>query len=119
VKVKAVRGAVGVADNSEKAIHDSAALLLREVLARNRISEGEVISILFSITRDLTRGNPATGVRALGFSETPLFCLQEADIEGALPRIIRVLVTYSCESESEPIPIYLGSAQDLRPDLSG
>ena len=119
MKVKAVRGAVGVAENSEKAIHDSAAELLREVLARNRISKGEVISILFSITRDLTRGNPATGVRALGFSETPLFCLQEADIEGDLPGIIRILVTYNCDSEREPVPIYLGSAQALRPDLSG
>ena len=58
-------------------------------------SEGQIISVLFSVTKDLTKANPATGLRAHGFSDTPLFCLQEADIEGAEPRIVRVLLTRS------------------------
>ena len=116
--LRAVRGAVGVRRNSEEAIHSGAKRLLQAVLTQNRITEVQIVSVLFSLTKDLTKGNPATGVRSLGFTETPLFCLQEADIEGSLPGIIRVLVTYSSDDDRPPKPVYLGCARNLRPDLT-
>jgi len=93
--------------------------LVQEIMRRNHIAENEIINVIFSLTKDLTKGNPATGIRSSGFAGTPLFCLQEADIEGALPRIIRVLVSYSTEEDRPPIPVYLGRAAVLRPDLTG
>jgi chorismate mutase len=115
---RAVRGAVDIERNDQEEIHRGARRLVREILSRNRVAEREIISILFSMTRDLTKGNPATAVRSRGFADTPLFCVQEAYIEGSAPRILRVMVTYSTESDRAPIPVYLGRAEQLRPDLS-
>jgi chorismate mutase len=116
--IRAVRGAVGIERNDRQEIHSGAERLVREILSRNKIEEGQIISILFSMTKDLTKGNPATGLRSYGFADTPLFCVQEADIDGAEPRILRVLVTYSAEVAGAPVPVYLGRAVELRPDLS-
>ncbi|UCF98946.1 MAG: chorismate mutase [Spirochaetaceae bacterium] len=116
--IRAVRGAVGIEHNREGEIHAGAQKLIEEILSQNNIAETDLISILFSVTRDLTKGNPATGLRSNGFAEVPLFCVQEAEIEGALPKILRVLVTYGTESNAAPVPVYLGRAVSLRPDLT-
>jgi chorismate mutase len=116
--IRAVRGAVGIEKDTREEIHSGAHRLIREIMRRNGIEEGQIVSILFSVTKDLTRANPATGLRSYGFASTPLFCLQEADIEGAETRIVRVLVTYSTERDGLPVPVYLGRAAELRPDLS-
>ncbi len=116
--IRAVRGAIGIEQNERREIYAGSHQLVREILHRNKIEEQQIISILFSVTKDLTKGNPATGLRTHGFADTPLFCLQEADIEGAEPGILRVLVTYSADGVSEPVPVYLGRAAELRPDLS-
>ena len=117
--IRAVRGAIGIEHNERREIFTGSHRLVREILQRNKIEEQQIISILFSVTKDLTKGNPATGLRAHGFADTPLFCLQEADIEGAEPGILRVLVTYSADGVNAPVPVYLGRAAALRPDLSG
>ena len=116
--IRAVRGAVGIERNDTQEIHEGAHRLVREILNINEIGEQQIISILFSVTKDLTKGNPATGLRSYGFADTPLFCVQEADIEGAEPGILRVLLTYSGQSDRSPVPVYLGRAGALRPDLS-
>ena len=115
---RAVRGAVGIERNDAQDIYTGAHRLVREILNRNRIEEGQIVSIIFSVTKDLTRGNPATGLRRFGFADTPLFCLQEADIEGAEPGILRVLLTYRAAEAAVPVPVYLGRAAQLRPDLN-
>ena len=116
--IRAVRGAVGVDNNDAQEIYSGANRLVREIMTRNRIEEQQIVSIMFSVTKDLTKGNPATGLRSFGFADTPLFCVQEADIEGAEPRILRVLVTYSAAETSATVPVYLGRAVELRPDLT-
>ena len=117
--IRAVRGAVSIERNERQEIHAGAHRLVREILNRNKIEEQQIISILFSVTKDLTKGNPATGLRSYGFTDTPLFCLQEADVEGAEPGILRVLLTYSATGARAPVPVYLGRAAELRPDLGG
>ena len=117
--IRAVRGAVGIERNDAELIHSESRRLFREILKRNQIEEGRIVSVLFSVTKDLTKANPATGVRLEGFADTPLFCVQEADIEGAEPGIVRILVTYGTDSDAPAAPVYLGRAAELRPDLSG
>ena len=114
---KAVRGAIQVSDNAAAAIEESAARLVGEVLRRNGIAENQLVSVLFSVTEDLTAANPATGLRKTGFGETPLFCVQEARMEGAMPRVIRVLVTWDALERRAIVPVYLDGAAQLRPDL--
>jgi chorismate mutase len=121
--VFAVRGAIQVRTNTETDIADASARLVREMCGKNAIAEDEIVSIVFSVTEELTAGNPAAGLRRVGFSETPLFCVQEARWEGGMPRVIRVLLTAESENRTgreagrETSHIYLDGAEALRPDL--
>lgn len=114
---RAVRGAIQVAENSVGAIENGAVRIVGEVLGANAIDEQHIISIIFSLTDDLCAANPATGLRRTGFAGTPLFCTQEPRIDGGMPRVIRVLVTFDSTENSEPVAVYLGGAEALRPDL--
>ena len=94
--------------------------LLRELLERNGLTEGELVSVVFSQTRDLDGENPARCARTMGFAEVPLFCTQEPDYPNSLPRTLRVLLTAERLSWPRGVqPVYLGGARSLRPDLDG
>jgi chorismate mutase len=114
---RAVRGAIQLAENSAAAIERAGARLVTEILQANGIAENHLVSIVFSMTEDLTAANPATGLRRTGFASTPLFCTQEARIDGALPRVIRALVTFDSLERRAAVPVYLDGAEALRPDL--
>ena len=115
--IVAVRGAIRVPADDKEAIHTAAVRLATEVVARNQIEVERIVSIICSLTPDLTAANPATGLRLDRFGEIPLFCVQEAAVEGQMTRVVRLLVTYDAPQGVRPQPIYLGGAQRLRPDL--
>jgi chorismate mutase len=119
VTVRAVRGAIQVAENSAAAIRAASLRLTSELLSRNALAPQRIVSLVFSLTRDLTRASPAEAARSLGLPEVPLFCVQEAEVEGSMPRVIRALLTYAGEGGGQPVPVYLDGAESLRPDLSG
>ena len=113
----AVRGAIQVSSNDADAIRGAGLRLLETVLGSNEVASEDIVSIIFSVTPDLTRANPATAARGAGLAETPLFCVQEAFVEGQPDRIIRMLMTYRGGSDRKPLPVYLDGAEVLRPDL--
>ncbi len=115
---RAVRGAIQVGGNTGGEIEAGTIRLVRAVLSANRIAENQLVSILFSVTGDLTAANPATGLRRTGFSATPLFCAQEPPADGAMGRVIRVLVTWNGRGRRPAVPVYLDGAGALRPDLA-
>ena len=115
--VVAVRGAIRVRANEKDAIHTAAVRLAGEIVTRNQIEIGRIISIVCSLTPDLTMANPATGLRLDRFGEVPLFCVQEAAVEGQMARVVRLLVTYDTQLSGRPQAVYLDGAQRLRPDL--
>lgn len=114
---RAVRGAIKAARNDRRVIHAAGVRLMREIMRSNAIRLDDIVSVMFSLTPDLDAGNPATGMREAGFSDTPLFCVQEASVEGSMPGIIRALVTFECEPGRKPTAVYLDGAEALRPDL--
>lgn len=115
--VKAVRGAIGVEKNTADDIEKAACTCVDELVRINSIRKSDIVSILFSQTRDLYAKNPATSLRGMGYGDVPLFCVQEPEYEGSLPMIIRVLITYETPETRRPVPVYLGRAKTLRPDL--
>lgn len=114
---KAIRGAISVSSNSAGEISASACELFSNLLASNGIKEKDLICLIISHTKDLTALNSASALRKAGLCKAvPLFCVQEADIEGAMPLIIRMMAL--TESNIEKIQhIYLKEAIKLRPDL--
>lgn len=116
--VYAVRGAAGVEHDSAEEVCRAVHSLARELCERNGINEADIVSIVFSQTRDITAANPARCLREIGFARTPLFCTQEPEYPDSLPRILRVLVTFRSAEAREPTPVYQGRAAELRPDMA-
>jgi chorismate mutase len=121
---RAVRGAIQVASDEREIIHQAGSRLVRAVLEANGLAESDLVSLVFSLTADLRSGNPATGLRGSGFAEVPLFCVQEASVDGSMPRVIRLLATFEApaswiaEGRTRGVAVYLEGARALRPDLS-
>ena len=116
---RAVRGAIKVEANSVPQIGNASVRLIDEMRRENGIAENFIVSIIFSLTADLTAANPATALRTAGFAETPLFCTQEAQVDGGMPRVIRALLTFESLERRRIVPVYLDGAEALRPDLRG
>lgn len=119
----AVRGAV-CCENTEESIIESTAGLYSGLLSKNGIPEDRIVSVVFTLTPDLNVCNPARALRLKGFcTKVPLFCCQEAFIEGMLPKVIRVLITWNADEDwlkkNTAVPLYMNGAEVLRPDLSG
>jgi len=117
-RVRALRGAITVAADEPGAIVAATQELLREMLDRNAVETGDLISVLFTSTADLVSEFPATAARSLGISDVPLLCAQEIPVPGSLPRCIRVLMhLYSSRGYASLRHVYLRDARALRADL--
>jgi chorismate mutase len=115
-RLYALRGAVRCLNRADD-IEVQVAALYDEILARNRLKEGDIVSLVFSVTPDLDARNPAAALRASGRgSDLALFCVQEAAAAGGLERVIRVLVHYYAEEGAVPCYVYRNGAEILRPD---
>ena len=80
----------------------------------NNLVISKVVSVLFTVTKDLNAAFPAKAVRDLGYDQIPALDSLAPDIEGDLLGCIRVLVIY--QDNIEPNHVYLGEAKNLRPD---
>ncbi len=108
----AIRGAAS-AENSVQSIRENTMSMLNALLTKNNIAPSDIVSLVFSLTKDLTALNPATVARMqCGFTETALFCVQEAVTDGAPDGIIRVLAF--AESNRKPVNVYLGKTAQLK-----
>jgi chorismate mutase len=117
--VRAVRGATQVASDDPALIEQATSELLGEILHRNRLSEADLISIVFTATQDLRSAFPAAAARKLGLTDVPLLCTAEIAVPGSLNRVIRILAhVHSARPRDAMHHVYLGAAAALRPDLS-
>jgi len=114
---RAVRGAITVDLDTAEEIRSATAELLVTLMEMNDLSCADVTSAYFTATPDLRSEFPAKGARALGWGEVPMLCAQEIDVEGALPRCIRVLLHVLVPADRALRPAYIGEAHALRPDL--
>ncbi len=117
--IRAVRGAVQIKNDSEAMVDEGVRKLVLEILQRNGMDRDRIISIQFTVTTDIKSKNPAAALRGIGFSGVPLFCCAEPETEGALPRVIRVMILTERDDGAALIPVYMDGAEKLRPDLGG
>jgi chorismate mutase len=93
--------------------------LLTAILERNSLTAEDLISIWFTATPDLRSDFPAAAARGLGLTDVPLICAQELDVEGAMPRVVRVLAHIESDRPRADIAhVYLGAAAALRKDIA-
>jgi chorismate mutase len=119
-KVRAIRGATTASENTVEAIREAVTELLDELEARNRLDKNEIISAVFTTTRDLDAIFPAAIARERPhWDNVALLDVQQMHVEGCLERCIRFLIHINLPvSEVEIHHPYLRQAQNLRPDWS-
>jgi chorismate mutase len=119
MRLRAVRGATTVDEDAKEEILSATAELIEEMISRNDLARGDLVSIVFTATPDLRAVFPAEAARGLGISDVPLLCARELDVEGAMPRCIRVLIHAYTERDLQAVRhVYLGDAKKLRSDLA-
>lgn len=118
IGLRGIRGATCLQHDDAKEMADAVAELLGEMLGRNGIDPGSVVSVILTCTPDLTSAFPAAGARAFGLTDTPLMCAQEMNVDGALERVVRILAHVETDTPRSAIQhVYLRGAEVLRQDL--
>lgn len=117
LKVVAIRGAITTDKNSEKEILDKTKLLLRNILDKNEIKTDQIISILFTLTKDLNAVYPAKAAREIGITKAALMCAQELPVPNSLEKCVRVMLQCYHPTKTKIKHIYLEKAKTLRSDL--
>ena len=119
MRVKAIRGATQLKADDPAEMAEAVTELLTELFAKNGVEKIDLISIIFTSTRDLTSDFPAAAARRLDLGDIPLICASEIDVPGALPRVVRVMVHAHSELAHEQIRhIYKRGAEVLRQDIA-
>lgn len=117
--LRGIRGATCLQANDAQEMGEAVAELLNEILRRNSLTHDDLVSIILTGTPDLTCSFPAAGARAIGMVDIPLMCAQEMDVDGALERVVRVLVHAETDlSRSAISHVYLRGAEALRQDIA-
>jgi chorismate mutase len=116
--LRGIRGATCLTANDAAEMSEAVAELLTTIMQRNSITSDDVVSVILTGTPDLTCAFPAAGARGIGLVDVPLLCAQEMSIDGALERVVRVLVHVDIDRARRDIQhVYLRGAEVLRQDL--
>lgn len=119
-RVRGLRGATTVRENSPVAIAEATDELLDVLEAQNALNPADIVSVTFSVTPDLDALFPASVARRRpGWDLVPLLDVQQMDVPKSLPRCIRVLIQFNTPLPQTALqPVYLRDAALLRPDLA-
>jgi chorismate mutase len=116
-RMMGIRGATTVAENEAGAILDATDELLRRMIEANDLKPDDIVSGIFTVTRDLDAAFPARAAEDYGWNIVALLHSTEIPVPGSLPRCIRLLVhAYTTRSRDEIRHVYLRDAVGLRPD---
>lgn len=120
-RLRGIRGATTVSENTVEAIEEAVTELLDEIEARNQqLDPLEIISATFTVTRDLDAIFPAAIARKRPYwDNVAMLDVQQMHVEGSLERCIRLLIHANMPVSHKKIwHTYLRQAKMLRPDWS-
>jgi chorismate mutase len=116
--MRAVRGAIAVERDEPEVVLAATSRLLSALLERNGVEVDDIVSVFFTATVDLRSVFPAEAARRMGLGTVPLMCAQEIPVNGAMARVVRILLHFHTErGQADVVPVYLDGAESLRDDL--
>jgi len=116
--VRAIRGAITIDNNTADEILGETKNLLKRIVEVNNIGKNDIISVIFTATRDVNAIYPAVAAREMGWTDIALMCTNEMEVPGSLRMCIRVLMHVNTDIPNDKIKhVYLKGAKVLRPDL--
>jgi len=118
-KVRGIRGATTVTENTKTAMAISVNELIDEIEAHNSFNPEDIVCVFFTVTTDLDAMFPAAAARKRpGWDHVPLIDIQQMKVQNSLERCIRILIQVNTLlPQSAIVHRYLRQAQALRPDL--
>jgi len=118
-QMRAIRGATTASENSADAIASAVTEMLDDVEARNQLDPAQIVSVTFSVTRDLDAIFPAAIARRRPqWDCVPLLDVQQMHVEGALDHCIRLMMYVPLSVTQRDVNhAYMRGARALRPDL--
>ncbi|WP_218080188.1 chorismate mutase [Anthocerotibacter panamensis] len=120
-RVRGVRGATTVHENSRAAVREAVVELVRALMAHNQLVPEDMVMVMFTCTPDLDSCFPSQMVREeLSWEHVPFLDLAHLGVQGSLKRCIRVIIQVNTPKlQAQMQPVYLRGARGLRPDLLG
>lgn len=120
--VRGIRGATTVDTDSAEEVIGVTRELLSQLIEANDIHPEDIAGAWFTTTRDVNSEFPAIAARQLGWTEVPLLCGHEMEVDFANPRsiarCIRVLVMLNTEQPASAMRfVYLRGAAAIKQDL--
>ena len=117
LKLTAIRGATTSKGDTDYFIKDAVIELIKELITRNNLSQENIISITFTVTRDLTSCFPASIARKnFNFDKVALLDCQQMFVPDDIDFCIRLLALVYLESDKQLVHPYLNESANLRPD---
>lgn len=116
-KVRGIRGATTATSNTEESIKEVVYELLDDIEKHNHFDPTEIVSVIFSVTKDLNVIFPAAIARKRSrqWKYVPLLDVQHMDVETDIPMCIRVLIWINTDKSQRDIHhSYLRAASELR-----
>ncbi len=117
LKLTAIRGATTADDNTEFSIKNAVIELVKELICLNDLKKENIISITFTVTKDLTACFPASIVRKhFNFDLVSFLDCQQMFVANDINLCIRLMALVNLNSNREPVHPYLKGSSILRPD---
>ena len=116
-KLTAIRGATTAKGNTDSHIRDVVIELIQELITLNHLKEENIISITFTVTKDLNSCFPASIARKyFNFDSVAFLDCQQMFVPNDVDYCIRLLALVYLEYDRQPIHPYLNESSKLRPD---
>ena len=117
LKLIAIRGATTAKGNTDSFIKEVVIELIQELITRNQLKEENIISITFTVTKDLNSCFPASIARKyFNFDSIAFLDCQQMFVPNDVNFCIRLLALVYLESDRQPVHPYLNESSKLRPD---
>ena len=113
----AVRGATTSSGNTLKEIENAVVELINELISRNSLDPKNILSITFTVTKDLDSCFPASIARKYNHLKDVAFLdCQQMHVPNDIEYCIRLMAVVILPKNASPNHPYLREASKLRPD---
>ena len=113
----AIRGATTAKGDSDVFIKDAVVELIQELITLNNLKQEHIISITFTVTKDLTSCFPASIARKFfNFDSIAFLDCQQMFVPHDINFCIRLMALVNLRSDRQPVHPYLNGSSKLRPD---
>ena len=117
LKLTAIRGATTSDGNTEIFIKNAVVELIQNFISLNDLKKENIISITFTVTKDLTACFPASIARKhFNFDSVAFLDCQQMMVPNDTSLCIRMMALVYLKSNCKPVHPYLKGSAKLRPD---